>query len=221
MKLNERTLTVLKNFAGINPGIVFLEGKKQKTMNAEQTILAEVTLDEDFTESFGIYDLNQFLGNITTLNDPELTLSAEKVTLNDGEIELNYYTCLPNLLVSPPKDRELVIDNPDVTFNLSQNSLNKILKIGSMNDLPDISILGNKKGLFVRTHELKNDTSNYADMRIDDYTGDNFSATFKMEYIKLIPDNYTVMIKLGGFSCWTNADNTLKYFIAIEKKDKK
>lgn len=221
MKMNEHSLTVLKNFAGINPGIVFLKGKTQKTMNAEQTILAEAILDEDFTESFGIYDLNQFLGNITTLNAPELTFSSEVVTLNDGEIELNYYTCAPKLIVTPPNDRELSIENPDVTFSLSQSSLNKILKIGAMNDLPNISILGNKKGLFVRTHEMKNDTSNYADMRIDDYTGDNFSVTFKTEYIKLIPDNYTVMIKLGGFSCWTNANNTLKYFIAIEKKDKK
>lgn len=221
MKLNERSLTVLKNFAGINPGIVILKGNTQKTMNAEQTILAEAVLEEDFTESFGIYDLNQFIGNITTLNSPELTFSPEKVTLDDGEIELNYYTCSPNLLVTPPTDRELTLDNPDVTFNLTQNSLNKILKIGAMNDLPNISILGNKKGLFVRTHELKNDTSNYADMRVDDYTGDNFSVTFKMEYIRLIPDDYTVTIKLGGFSCWTNSNNTLKYFIAIEKKDKR
>lgn len=221
MKLNERSLTILKNFAGINPGIVILKGKTQKTMNAEQTILAEAVLEEDFTESFGIYDLNQFIGNITTLNSPELTFSPEKVTLDDGEIELNYYTCAANLLVTPPTDRELTLDNPDVSFTLSQNSLNKILKIGAMNDLPNISILGNKKGLFVRTHELKNDTSNYADMRIDDYTGDNFSVTFKMEYIRLIPDDYKVTIKLGGFSCWTNSNNTLKYFIAIEKKDKR
>jgi hypothetical protein len=218
MNLNERTLSVLKNFASINSGVVIRKGKVQKTISPEQTILVEATLDDDFPESFGIYDLNQFLGNITTLKNPILSFSTEKVKMNDGEIELNYHGCSPNLIVSPPEGKELVMKNPDLTFNLSQNSLNKVLKIGAMNNLPNISILGSKEGLFVRSHELKNDTSNFANMRVGDHDGEDFSVTFKTENLRLIPDNYVVQIKVNGFSCWTNASGTLKYFIAMEKK---
>jgi hypothetical protein len=86
-----------------------------------------------------------------------------------------------------------------------------------MNNLPNISIIGNKDGLFVRSHELKNDTSNFANMRIGDHSGEDFIVTFKTENLRLIPDNYDVQIKIGGFSCWTNTSKTLKYFIAMEK----
>jgi hypothetical protein len=41
---------------------------------------------------------------------------------------------------------------------------------------------------------------------------------FKTENLKLIPDDYKVEIKIGGFTCWTNKNATLKYFIALEKK---
>lgn len=218
MNLNERTLSVLKNFATINSGIVIRKGNVQKTINPEQTILVEATLDDAFPETFGIYDLNQFLGNVTTLNNPSLSFTSEIVKMDDGEIELNYFACSENLIISPPDGKELVMKDPDAAFSLSQASLQKILRISAMNDLPNISILGKKDGLFLRSHELKNDTSNFANMRIGDYDGKEFVVSFKTENLRLIPDNYTIQIKVGGFSCWTNNTNTLKYFIAMEKK---
>lgn len=218
MNLNERTLSVFKNFAGINSGIVIRKGTVQKTINPEQTILVEAVLEDNFPETFGIYDLNQFLGNVTTLNNPSLSFTTEVVKMNDGEIELNYHACSTNLIISPPEDKELVMKNADITFSISQASLNKVLKISAMNNLPNISIIGNKDGLFVRSHELKNDTSNFANMRVGDYNGEDFTVSFKTENLRLIPDNYDVQIKIGGFSCWTNTAKTLKYFVAMEKK---
>jgi hypothetical protein len=217
MKLTDRTLSVMKNFAGINSGIVLRKGNIQKTISPEQTILVEAHLEDDFPDTFGVYDLNQFLGNVGALNGPELEFTSDVVKMNDGEIELNYHACSPNLIISPPDGKDLVMKNPDLSFTLSQASLNKILKIGAMNNLPNISIIGNKDGLFVRSHELKNDTSNFANMRISDHNGEDFIVTFKTENLRLIPDNYDVQIKIGGFSCWTNTSKTLKYFIAMEK----
>jgi hypothetical protein len=220
MKISDRTLSVLKNFAGINSGLVIRTGKIQKTMSPEQTILVQATFEEDFPQTFGIYDLNQFLGNTTTLNNADLTFVDTSVKLKDDMIELTYHGCAPNLIISPPEGKELVMKNPDVSFDLAVSSLQKIMKIAAMNSLPNISIIGDSKtkSLFIRSHELKNDTSNYADMRMADYDGEDFSVTFKTENLKMIPDTYHVEVKIGGFSCWTNPANTLKYFISMEKK---
>ena len=106
----------------------------------------------------------------------------------------------------------------DVTFSITSASLQKLLKISSMNSLPNISVQGKDGGLYFRTHELKNDTSNYASVRIGDYDGDDFTVSFKAENLRMIPDDYDVQIKIGGFSCWVNKNETLKYFIALEKK---
>lgn len=218
MKLNERTLTVLKNFAGINSGVVLRKGKIQKTMSPEQTILVEAHLEDDLPEVFGIYDLNQFLGNVTTLSSPDMVFTENSVIMNDGELSLNYYSCSTNLIISPPEGKDLVMKDADVTFDLSQATLQKMLKLAAMNNLPNISVIGKGGELRLQTHEVKNDTSNFASIKIDEYTGNDFNVSFKTENLKLIPDDYEVQIKVGGFSSFTNKTKTLKYFIAMEKK---
>jgi hypothetical protein len=221
MQLSDRTLSILKNFASINSGLVLRPGKVQRTMSPEQTILVQANLDELFTQTFGVYDLNQFLGNITTLNNPFIDFLDDKnVNLKDDVLELTYRGCDTNLIISPPEGKDLVMKNPDVSFNLPMTSLQKILKIGAMNNLPNISIIGDKASgsLFIRSHELKNDLSNVANMKVGDHHGEDFSVSFKMENLKMIADDYKVEIKVGGFSCWTNATNTLTYFVAMEKK---
>ena len=218
MKLNERTLTVLKNFAGINSGVVLRKGKIQKTMSPEQTILVEAHLEDDLPEVFGIYDLNQFLGNVTTLSSPDMVFTENSVIMNDGELSLNYYSCSTNLIISPPEGKDLVMKDADVTFDLSQATLQKMLKLAAMNNLPNISVIGKGGELRLQTHEVKNDTSNFASIKIGEYTGADFNVSFKTENLKLIPDDYEVQIKVGGFSSFTNKTKTLKYFIALEKK---
>lgn len=221
MQLSDRTLSILKNFASINSGLVLRSGKVQRTMSPEQTILVQAQLDEDFPQTFGVYDLNQFLGNITTLNSPAINFLDDKnVSLKDDVLELTYRGCDTNLIISPPEGKELIMKSPDVSFYLPMTSLQKILKIGAMNNLPNISIIGDKasRSLFIRSHELKNDLSNVANMKVGDHDGEDFSVSFKMDNLKMITDNYKVEIKVGGFSCWTNTDNTLTYFVAMEKK---
>lgn len=218
MKMNDRTLTVLKNFASINSGVVLRPGKVQKTVSPENTILVEAHLEDDFAGVFGIYDLNQFLGNVTTLNNPEMNFGDTSVVMTDGDLELNYYSCSPNLVNSPPEGKELVMKDPDVSFNLSYSTLQKLIKLASMNDLSNLTVMGKNRGIYIKTHEAKDDTSNFASSKIADYQGEDFSVMFKVENLKLIPDDYNVQIKVGGFTCWTNKAGTLKYFIALEKK---
>jgi hypothetical protein len=218
MKMNERTLTVLKNFASINSGVVLRPGLVQKTVSAESTILVEAHLEDDFTETFGIYDLNQFLGNVTTLNSPELNFTSQSVIMKDADLELNFYSASPNLIISPPEGKDLVMKDADVSFNLTYATLQKLLRLASMNDLSNLSIIGKNGGIYLQAHESKNDTSNFASSKIADHDGADFSVMFKTENLKLIPDDYKVEIKIGGFTCWTNKTNTLKYFIALEKK---
>jgi hypothetical protein len=218
MKLSENTLSVLKNFASINSGVVLQKGKVQKTISPEQTILVEASLEDDMPVEFGIYDLNQFLGNVTTLANPEMTFATESVQMNDGSFNLNYYSCSPNLIISPPRDKDLVLKNPEVSFDIPAATLQKLLRLAAMNNLPHITVIGKNGKLTVRGHEKTNDTSNSADVAIGDYSGDDFSVSFKAENLKMVSDDYSVQIKIGGFSCWTNKKATMKYFIALEKK---
>lgn len=217
MKLSENTLSVLKNFASINSGVVLNSGKTQKTISPEKSILVEATLEDDIPNQFGIYDLNQFLGNVTTLRNPELTFNKDNVKLDDGELSFNYHACSANLIITPP-DKELVLKNVDVTFSLPNVTLQKLLKVATMNSLPNLSVVGKNGELHLKIHEKSNDTSNSGTIKIGDYAGQDFTATFKTDNLKLLPDDYNVEIQKGAFAKFENVAGNLKYFIALETK---
>ena len=48
MKLSNDTITLLKNFASINQGILFKKGKTLRTVSAQKTVMAEATVGEEF-----------------------------------------------------------------------------------------------------------------------------------------------------------------------------
>ena len=221
MKLSENTLGVLKNFSSINSGLVLQQGKTQKTISPEKSILVEVELEDAIPNQFGIYDLNQFLGNVTTLGNPDLTFDEKSILMNDGEITLSYYSCSTNLIVSPP-DKELKLKQTDVSFRLTNAVLSKLLKLAAMNNLTHLSVVGKNGEIRLQTHEKANDTSNHASFKLNDYDGADFAASFKVENIKLIPGDYDVEIQLGAFAKFTAISgifkDKIKYFIALETK---
>ena len=217
MKLSENTLAVLKNFASINSGVVLGAGKAQRTISPEKSILVEATLDDDIPTQFGIYDLNQFLGNLTTLRNPELTFSKEGVILDDGELSFEYRACSANLIITPP-EKELVLKSVDVTFFLPNDTLQKLIKVATMNGLPNLSVVGKNGQLLLKIHERSNDTSNSGTIQIGDYAGQDFTASFKTDNLKLLPNDYNVEIQKGAFAKFENVAKTLKYFIALETK---
>mgnify|MGYP003338965674 FL=1 len=217
MKLSENALNVLKNFASINSGVVLNKGNVLRTISPEKSILVEATVEDDLPVPFGIYDLNQFLGNVTTLKNPELTFSKDHVTLDDGEFSLTYLSCSANLIISPP-DKELVLKNVDCSFSLTNAVLQKLIKIATMNGLPNLTVVGENGELRLKIHEKANDTSNHGSIKIGEYAGADFSATFKTENLKLLPDDYNVELQKNAFAKFVNAAGNLKYWIALETK---
>ena len=62
MKLSNETLTVLKNFAGINQSILVRKGNKLRTMSVMKTVLAEAVVNEEFEK-----ELIQFEGYVPVI----------------------------------------------------------------------------------------------------------------------------------------------------------
>ena len=64
MELSSETLTVLKNYATINPNFVFKHGDSISTMSEAKNILSMHKLSEPFDKEIGIYDLPEFLSAV-------------------------------------------------------------------------------------------------------------------------------------------------------------
>ena len=80
MKLNTNTLNILKNFSEINTNILIKPGSELSTISTMRNIFAKATITESFESEFAIYDLNEFLSVVSSLNKPELSLE-DKILL--------------------------------------------------------------------------------------------------------------------------------------------
>ena len=65
MEVSDTTLNVLKNFATINPSLLFPAGDKLATLSPKKNIMAKAKIEESIPKRFAIYDLNQFLGVVS------------------------------------------------------------------------------------------------------------------------------------------------------------
>jgi hypothetical protein len=118
MKLSDKTLALLKNFAGINQSILVKQGSKLRTISIAKNILAEVEITEEFPRDFAIYDLNQFLNGLSLHNDPELDFTESSyINIREGKRRVKYFYADPNVIISPP-EKEIKLPSEDVCFQL-------------------------------------------------------------------------------------------------------
>ena len=215
MKLSEKTLTVLKNFAGINNSILVKQGTQLRTMSVAKNILAEADIEEDFPRQFGVYDLNQFLNGLSLHQDPEMDFTEESyLTIREGRRKAKYFFADPQVIISPP-DKQITLPSEDVHFQLESTSLEKILKAAAIYQLPDLCVVGEAGVVKLVVRDKKNDTSNSYAVDVGE-TDKEFSFNFKVENIKIIPGAYDVVVSSKLLSRFTNSQFNLTYYIALE-----
>jgi len=215
MKLSDNTLTILKNFAGINNSILVKEGNSLRTISVAKNILAEADIKEEFPRDFGIYDLNQFLNGLGLHQDPDLNFGEESyLTIREGKRRVKYFYADPNVIISPP-DKNIELPSEDVHFQLESTSLEKLLKAAAVYQLPDLCVVGEDGVVKIVVRDKKNDTSNSYAVDVGE-TDKTFIFNFKVENIKIIPGAYDVVVSQKLLSRFTNSKFNLTYYIALE-----
>jgi hypothetical protein len=215
MQLSEKTISLLKNFSGINQSILFKEGNKLRTISVMKNILAEVQIDEEFERDFGIYDLNQFLNSMSLFKDPQLDFKNESyVTIREGNTRSKYFFADPAVIVTPP-DKSITLPSEDVSFSLNTQQLDKLLKAAAVYGVPDLSVVGEAGVIKLVVRDKKNDTSNDFNIVVGE-TNDTFTLNFKVENIKVLPGAYDVVISRKLLSRFQSEDKNLTYYIALE-----
>lgn len=216
MKLSDNTLTLLKNFAGINQSILVKKGNKLRTISIAKNILAEAEITEEFPREFAVYDLNQFLNGLSLHQDPDLDFTEDSyITIREGKRRVKYFYADPNVIISPP-EKEIKLPSEDVCFQLETGSLEKLVKAAAVYQLPDISAIGDAGVIRLVVRDKKNDTSNEYSIVVGE-TDEQFTFNFKVENIsKIVSGAYNVVVSRKLLSQFTNTKHNLSYWIALE-----
>ena len=215
MKLSDSTLTVLKNFAGINNSILVKEGSQLRTISVAKNILAEAEIPEDFPRDVAIYDLNQFLNGLSLHQDPNLDFTEDAyISIEEGKRRVKYFYADPQVIIAPP-DKEINLPSQEICFQLETTSLEKLIKAAAVYQLPDLSAIGENGVVKLVVRDKKNDTSNEYAVVVGE-TDSVFTFNFRVENIKIIPGAYDVVVSSKLLSKFSNTQYDLQYYIALE-----
>lgn len=213
MKIDTNTVNVLKNFAKINPSMVFQEGNTLKTMSPSRTVMARANVNTNFTKRFAIYNLDSFIANLSMFNDPEIKLDDSQVIIHEGNLKQVVPYADESVLTKMP-EKEPKLPSVDVTFTLTSDNFKKLEKAAGINSLPEMLVVGDGGKMYLQVADSKIPNGNHMSIEVGE-TNKTFNAIFKFENIKVLPGDYEVNISSKGIAHFSGKD--AEYWIAVEQ----
>lgn len=216
MNISKETIAVLKNFSDINQNILVKPGQTVQTISTMKNILSEAEIKEKFEQEFAIYDLPEFLRSLDLFDKPVLKFNGGtnvQISEEGSKQNIKYYFSDKSVVVSPTK----TINMPDkfVTFTFKKDDFAKLMRAATTLNLPDVALVGDGSTIKITATDKKNNTSNQYDIDVGS-TDKTFTAYFKVENFKMIPDDYDVAISSQKISHFISKGNSIQYWIALE-----
>lgn len=217
MKLSKESITILKNFSTINPSIMLKPGTFIMTKSINGVSYAEATLPDEITEEMGIYELGAFLNIHNQFGeDSEITTNdTGDIVISNKRAKVNISSSDASMIVTPLQRIKFPVAN--VIFDLKTADLQDINKVARLVGADVISITTREGRLFI---DALNTNDNSAIPRysldIGEYEGGNtFSFVINLNNMKLIDDDYKVMVAAVGAVKFEG--NHATYVVALEK----
>jgi len=227
MELTEKTLDVLRNYASINSSIIIESGNVVRTTSPTKQVLSKSKLDDEFTNTFGIYDLNELLRTINLVDAPRLFFEDKYMSINDGSgrSRIKYFYCETDILhehirniVKSDHDSMIVMPECEVKFTLDSKTLSQIKKAAAILGHSIFAVSAKDGIMNLSVQDLESKSSNSFTMDVDgEFQNEEFSFHFKIENLKMIDGDYDVGISSRKISHFVNKESNIEYWVACEK----
>ena len=215
MKVSNEMCDVLKSFSGINQSIWVDEGNVLRTISPAKTILAKATVEENFKTPFGIYDLNQFLGCLSLVDNAEIDLKDSYMRIHNDRNKIKYGYVEKDIITTPPA-KEMKLPSEDVTFVLTNDVMQKVMQSCNVMQFPNVVVEVKDNQLSLVACDVKNPGGNRFEAFVCEHAGE-YSFTYRSDNLKVMPFDYNVSISDKGISKWSSKPEKVEYFIALER----
>ncbi len=215
MKFSNETISVLKNFSAINPGLVFKPGSVIRTMHPQKTVMASATVSENFETVARVYDLSRFLATLSLFDDPDVEFLADKFIISSGRSKVSYTYAAEAMVVSPP-DKTIQFPIPEATFSIKWKDLDSVIRAAGVLKLAEIAFTSDGSTISLSAVDSKNPTADAYDVVVADVAVDEFRMIIKVENLRLMQNDYEVALSTKGLAHFKSAK--AEYYIALEAK---
>ena len=183
-------------------------------MSVMKNILVTAEIQEEFEKTVAIYDLNQFLNCLSLIPGANLELATSSIVISDGKNAIDYRYSDPSVITAPP-DKQLTLPSEDVCVVITEEQIEAVKKAAAVLQIPDVSLIGNGKHIFLKVLDKKNSGSNSYGVSVGE-TEDIFQFNMKVENLKLIAGDYDVVVSKKNLAHFTNHSRPVDYYIAME-----
>jgi hypothetical protein len=220
MKLEEKTLNVLKNYSQINPSILFKEGNVLATISPTNTILSRAKVSNSFDRRFAVYELHKLLAGISLAETPVLTFNDSSLVITDEKTKRSStipYAVESSIKTIPPKIEDKnwdIMPSVDVVVNVTEDDLRSVIRAAGAFNCTIIALVGDGQNAYLKAFNpsVPNGCLNEAPLGPTDKV---FSVHFVVEnLLKLISGDYRVEISSKLMSHFIGAD--IEYWVAVE-----
>lgn len=219
MELSDRTLQVLRNCAGINGNIFIEEGNVVRSVSESRTVLSKSTLDVNFPQGFGIYDLREFLSVLGLVEKPMLGFNEKYVEIvgSSGRSKIKYFFSDPSTLTKASKDIEL--PSNDAWFTLSRADFTKIKSAAAALGHQEVNVTIHNGVMTLTVTDNGDSTSNQFSLAVDGQSEtDTLNAVFSINNLKMVEDgDYRVNLSKKMISHFVNTESNNEYWVALQK----
>lgn len=215
MNFSDNTLSILKNFSGINPSLIFKPGKVLRTISPQKTVMAAAIIDEDIGSSAAVYDLSRFLSTLSLFETPDVQFGENKFTIQSGRSRVNYTYASESMIITPP-DKDITVPSPEAVFNIGWTDIQNVIRAAGVLQLGEIAFKSDGKTISLSAVDSKNPTADNYSVDVSDGNGQTFNMIIKVENLRLIQADYIVSLSSKGMAHFKS--DKVQYWIALESR---
>lgn len=233
VQYNAPYFELIKNLTAISPGIIFSRDSASKQIvvnrtNKGRSIFFKVTAPEEYfqfsssVDKVAFYNFAEFYNLMNAIGCSKLIHKDNKIIIESAIGKVNYVLSAPETLAKSPT--KINVSDPDMSFNLSSETLIELKKINSMMNAKYAKISNQEKSitikLFNSAHENSFDKIFVPETVSEDI--EDFDFPIYSDVFSKIPTsmNYKVSLFKRGYMFFT-FENAGIEFIAVTSRVKK
>ncbi|UYD57502.1 DNA polymerase processivity component [Aeromonas phage B614] len=220
MKLSKETLSIMKNFAAINPSLRLTPGDFIMTKSINGVAYAEATISDEIDGEINIYDLPNFLSILAQLGDgSDIGLKNGEIVIQNGRAKVNLQDADAKAIIVPKQ--RLRMPPADVEFDLKAEDLAETLKISRAVGADRMAITNRDGKLMIDTFASEdgdNARTRYS-LEICDYEGtNNFSFVINLDNVSVVVADYKINISSKGAAQFQGLNSSYVFVLETSSK---